>query len=1703
MKDSVKRIISVLLSLSLIFSISAVYANADTTSGTGDYYVKYGGTGDGRTVEDPAGSVHQAIQSINEDGLTTGDTANIYIIPNENGNNVTASSHTITPWFISGTDSAETVAHAANIIVQGYSGKPYLAYSSVMNMDVVLGGPTTFNNLNLFSGSSRQIYANGNSLTFGTNVSFFKLSGSSIANAYMPNVSLTKYVADTLVTKKQTVTYNCSGIAEGKLYIPSSNYDGQSHTQDFTLVLNNSQLGSHSAHCFNIQFGGGHVNAATHVFNKNLNIQIKNAAKVAFLNSTGAQSVSVLGGFQIMTNPTTTFAYPDGWGSLSNLTSLSADQGTWVLKVAQQNLISFSETAGTYNIDPEYIATATNIDNGLVVKSSNNQLTIPAGNWDITFGVKPTERNYYVISGGTGDGRTPETPAPSIRNVAATIAADALKAGDIANVFVMQRSDWNAAPASGTKRTNITPFRSTASNEVSSAPTLPCNMVIQSYGSSINYLAYHDVAGFNLDYSIVAHTEFKNINLLCQRWTYNNIVGNGFSVKFGDQVYFSKIDANWTGSTPENAYAPRIVMTKYIEGFQEVFSNKQTIEYATAGISDGYLYITNNNYTDWGWHTQDANIIFNHKDIGGVNPFIIQFGGSHTNATRHRFMKNLNINIKSAAKVRFTNGSQFIRAGETSGGLQVMGNSKTKYYNASGAETTLTDAVNSVTKIVDTNKWILTVVSSIDDILSYTPTAGRYRVNENYNAFAIDSNGVQYRSENGLLTLPAGSYTVSFSEKASEEYADYIFDRGSGLQNTYSKLTTGDKNLRVVYFGGSVTEGYGGPNFDGSKAWRNLIGEWLSGTFPEATVTNINKACGESGTFLGSYLVAKDVIAENPDLVFLEYSINDKYDNATYERASYQYETIVRQIKEELPYCDIITILVTDYSAANAARKVNGSKLHTQAQAHEDMAKYYNLPTLHVGRALADLLPDGFTYEQWRAICGAYDTVHLVEGGNKVYYDVIEEYLTNELVNGTYNGTLANYQLPELKSEYLLDGNITYIQPSEALLNRSVELGGSGVAYVHDTTFPLRGYDDIFNFYYTADNEHMLCVEFNGTELVGILHNYNDTRNGASNRTYQISIDGGEFTEHNFYHMNPTVFVTGLSRGNHVARIKVSVEDSSNWLWIGALFSRDETMRTSNAPDYSQEVVNENFQIEDPEIREGDSLGLRFIFNINKEFLGELPEIVEFGAITHSTDTTQGREIFLDTPIVTQWAWDSETKQKFTPQTTGATPKKVVASNILEEDENIIKYTLCLTDVNEAKYDNFYTVRGYIKYINHKGKTMVVYTENFQSSLYKIAAETPDSDKTPVEYGIIDYVENTRVQNYFAGTTVSAYFSGYPGNADTNPNHKIFGLSNGLIVRDVYVSGMANTEKTELCFITDPHFNYMNEKDILEKNQNVLSSYRGRDWLRGGSHLSTVINAVKFGSMFKKTIIGGDAVDYLSKGSLEMTQRLLTNKSVNGSIRMVMGNHEYMETCQPDMSGLTNKYSLEQRYAMVQNYWTNDVYFDYDIMKKNDGVTDNLMLIYMDNASNKYWASQIPKLENALSIARSKNIPVLIFQHIPMLTMNPGEKEYYIKEDWDGKTVFGSPSNYSKKIDMTSHSGYLGGANSDSSTLAVCEMIRKNYDIIKGVFTGHEHANMYTEIVGLNPDGSVATDSNGDICVIPQHTGYGVHYSGVMKITVE
>src|SRR4051812_42139077 len=124
----------------------------------------------------------------------------------------------------------------------------------------------------------------------------------------------------------------------------------------------------------------------------------------------------------------------------------------------------------------------------------------------------------------------------------------------------------------------------------------------------------------------------------------------------------------------------------------------------------------------------------------------------------------------------------------------------------------------------------------------------------------------------------------------------------AGLPNFLAKVATPGADVKIAYFGGSITA---------QEGWRPKTLAYFQKTYPNAKITQINAAIGGTGSDLGVFRLKHDVLDFKPDLLFVEFAVNDGGQSPA---NIFKYmEGIVRQTWKELPNCDICYVYtVTD-----------------------------------------------------------------------------------------------------------------------------------------------------------------------------------------------------------------------------------------------------------------------------------------------------------------------------------------------------------------------------------------------------------------------------------------------------------------------------------------------------------------------------------------------------------------------------------------------------------------------------------------------------------------------------------------------------------------------------------------------------------------------------------------------------------------------
>ncbi len=151
-----------------------------------------------------------------------------------------------------------------------------------------------------------------------------------------------------------------------------------------------------------------------------------------------------------------------------------------------------------------------------------------------------------------------------------------------------------------------------------------------------------------------------------------------------------------------------------------------------------------------------------------------------------------------------------------------------------------------------------------------------------------------------VYTLLTCVFTVCFSLTVSGEEGTFMESKGvisraflsdgnqERLRMFFSKAEAGE-SLTVGVLGGSITQGAACSNPE--SRYHGVLLTWLRKTFPNAQFNLINAGVGSTGSDYGALRAERDLLSRKPDLVILEFGVNDK----TRDYAE-TYEGCVRQI---------------------------------------------------------------------------------------------------------------------------------------------------------------------------------------------------------------------------------------------------------------------------------------------------------------------------------------------------------------------------------------------------------------------------------------------------------------------------------------------------------------------------------------------------------------------------------------------------------------------------------------------------------------------------------------------------------------------------------------------------------------------------------------------------------------------------------------
>ena len=211
----------------------------------------------------------------------------------------------------------------------------------------------------------------------------------------------------------------------------------------------------------------------------------------------------------------------------------------------------------------------------------------------------------------------------------------------------------------------------------------------------------------------------------------------------------------------------------------------------------------------------------------------------------------------------------------------------------------------------------------------------------------------------------------------------------NGLPNFVAKAET-DAELRVAYLGGSITA---------QEGWRPKSLALFRKTWPKARFSEINAAIGGTGSDLGVFRLKGDVLDRKPDLLFVEFAVNDG--GAAREQILRCMEGIVRQTRTALPTCDIAFVYTITEQLVGPLLEGQYPKA---AAAMEEVADRYGIPTIHLGVEVARLAKEGKLI--WKG--------PLAKGGDTVVFSNDSVHPYPETGHELYLGAIAR-SLPKIR----------------------------------------------------------------------------------------------------------------------------------------------------------------------------------------------------------------------------------------------------------------------------------------------------------------------------------------------------------------------------------------------------------------------------------------------------------------------------------------------------------------------------------------------------------------------------------------------------------------------------------------------------------------------------------------------------------------
>lgn len=220
------------------------------------------------------------------------------------------------------------------------------------------------------------------------------------------------------------------------------------------------------------------------------------------------------------------------------------------------------------------------------------------------------------------------------------------------------------------------------------------------------------------------------------------------------------------------------------------------------------------------------------------------------------------------------------------------------------------------------------------------------------------------------LGLDEAASTVA----AEQMLTKLMYNQGNPARvaKAIQKLQAGEE-VTVAFLGGSITQGTGADN---ENCYAALTAKWIEEQYPGAKVNYVNAGIGATGSYIGVHRCDNDVLSKDPDLVFIDFSVNDESQNNNINKLTY--EGLIRKIWNYTTAPGVICVAMT---------QDNGTSVQ---DCHGAVCAKLGVPMVSYHDAMLDFLDtqDGV---QWSDISG--DNIHPNLNGHAILSAMLTTYL--------------------------------------------------------------------------------------------------------------------------------------------------------------------------------------------------------------------------------------------------------------------------------------------------------------------------------------------------------------------------------------------------------------------------------------------------------------------------------------------------------------------------------------------------------------------------------------------------------------------------------------------------------------------------------------------------------------------------------------